>query len=342
MISTNKRLFTALLLISIIALSGAAAEDKPDQRIICWGRGNSLVLDALYLFPEAANSVIAMGEGTQAGGSFQQLLDPDFADKAVLAMELQPETVASYNPSHVILKGYMRMAAKNVEALGIPIIYIDMESPEQYDRDLSLMGELFDNEARAEELKTYFKTRRLFVENKAAAIDTRDKPRVLFLYYSMNGGSRSLMVPPSEWLQTRMIEWSGGIPVWLDSVMGKSWQTVSFEQIAAWNPDTIFLVSYHTDIEVVKQQLETDPLWQMLRAQREDRLYAFPGDYLSWDQPDPRWILGLYWIGSKLHPQIFPMTLVEQKLYEFYNTAYNFSRSDVDKLIIPKITGDYR
>lgn len=343
MLSKTKKLCAVLLMISIAALSGAAAEgENLNYRIICWGRGNSLVLDALYLFPEAAESVIAMGEGVQAGGSFQEILDPDFAEKAVLAMELQPETVASYNPTHVILKGYMRQAAKNIENLGIPVIYIDMESPEQYDHDLTVMGELFHNKARADELKTFFKEERLYIEKRTATVSLSDKPKVLFLYYTMKGGSRSLMVPPSDWLQSRMVQWAGGDPVWLDAVIGSSWQIVSFEQIAAWNPDQIFLVSYHTGIETVKIQLENDPLWQMLNAVQNDSLYAFPGDFLSWDQPDPRWLMGLYWMAEKLHPDLFPADLLEEEVYKFYKTAYGFDRNEVDLLIMPKITGDYR
>ncbi|MBI9106745.1 MAG: ABC transporter substrate-binding protein [Spirochaetales bacterium] len=337
-----KKSVSALLLTVCISLTTVAAEDRTTPKILCWGPGYSLVLDALYMFPEAADALIAMGKGNQAGGSFQEILDPAYSGKAVLAMELQPETVAAYNPSHVILKGYMRKAAKNIETLGIPVYYIDMESPEQYDRDLTLMGEIFNNPERAEELKSYFKTERLAVENTTSGIAASEKPGVLFLYHSMKGGSLTLKVPPAGWIQTRMVEWAGGVPVWTDAVSERSWQTVSFEQIAAWDPDTIFVVSYHTDVADVKEQLKKDPLWKMLRAEQNDRLYAFPGDFLSWDQPDPRWILGMYWIGSKLHPQLFSEALLESKLYQFYSTAYGFSKADVDEIILPKITGDYR
>ncbi len=339
--SACKKIILTILISACLPLTAALA-DPASPKIICWGRGYSLVLDALYMFPEAASSLIAMGGSNQAGGSFQEMLDPAYPEKAVLEMEVLPETVAAYGPTHVILKGYMRKAAKNIETLGIPVLYIDMESPEQYERDLTLIGDIFNNPERAEELKSYFRTERLTVENRTAGLAASEKPSVLFLYHSMKGGSRTLKVPPSHWLQTRMVEWAGGLPLWPEAVTGKSWQTVSFEQIAVWDPDIVFIVSYHTDVDAVKQQLEDDPLWKMLRAEKEGRLYAFPGDFLSWDQPDPRWILGLYWIGSKLHPQLFSETLLDSKLYDFYDTAYGFSAADVDEIIIPRITGDYR
>lgn len=325
----------------ILCLNPAAAADN-ELRIISWGGGFSLVLDMLYMFPEAAGSVVAMGSGNQAGGNFQQLLDPDFEDKAVLEMQVNAETAASFNPTHIILKNYMRKAAGSLEILDIPLLFINMESPQQYDEDLDRLGELFGNPSRAAELKSYFSRERLEVEQITAGLGENEKPGVLFLYYSMSGGSASLMVPPAGWIQTRMVEWAGGRPVWLEAVTGRGWQTVSFEQIAEWNPETVFLVTYHSEPETAKNKLLSDPLWQMLDAGAAGRIFAFPADYLSWDQPDPRWILGLNWLGTKLHPELFPRERMAEKLYDFFSTAYGFSEARIDELIIPKITGDYR
>ena len=336
----NKKIVLILILTSFVF--PLTAENNGRERIICWGGGYSLVLDMLYMFPEAENSLIAMGRNSQAGGYFQELLDADFEKKAVLDMQLQPETAATYNPTHIILKNYMRRAAGSLEKLGIPVMFIDMESPEQYDNDLDRIGKLFKNEERASELKHYFNSEREEVTELTERLPESEKPRVLFMYYSTKGGSAALQVPPSGWIQTRMIEWAGGIPVWKNAVSGNSWQVVSFEQIGAWNPDIIFLVTYHTDVEPVRDQLKNDRLWSMLKAVKNNELYAFPGDYLSWDQPDPRWILGLNWLGTRLHPEVFSGERMDQKLYDFFSTAYGFSRTQVDKNIIPRITGDYR
>ncbi len=337
--SLRKASFLIILILITISNTGASEEGL---RILCWGRGNSLVLDFIYMFPEAEKSVIAMGRTNQTGGSFQRLLDKNYSSKAVLDMELQPETAAAFKPTHIILKSYMRKAAANVEELGIPVLFIDMESPEQYDADLTRMGELFGNKKRADELKKYFRNERLEVINSASQTAESDRPEVLFLFYSLKGGSASFKVPPSDWLQTRMIEWAGGIPVWKNSVNGKGWQTVSFEQIAAWNPDTVFLVSYHGDVEAARDRLLSEPLWKILKAGKSGRIYAFPADFLSWDQPTPRWVLGLNWIGTKLHPEIFSLKRLDKKLHEFYETAYGFSREDVEEKILPRIRGDYR
>lgn len=335
MLSTGKKLLIISLFLFTLPFA-VSATDTP--RIVCWGKGSSLVLDTLYMFPEAQEYIVAMGNG----GGFQQLLDKNYSEKAVLEMEIQAETAAAFNPTHIILKSYNEKAAASLKELGIPTILIGMESPEQYDTDLGLIGEMFGNKSRAEELKAYFKDERQEVINITEPIATKDKPTVLFLYYSMKGGNGSIMVPPGDWLQTRMVEWAGGEPVWEETVLGDSWQVISFEQIALWNPDIVFLVSYHGDAEAAKKEYLSNPLWQMLNVVKNDKIYTVPCDFLSWDQPTPRWVMGLNWMGTKLHPELFTSERLDQKLYQFYNTAYGLSEADVDENIFTVIKGDYR
>lgn len=335
MLSTGKKVLLVCLLFFTLPFA-VSATDSP--RIISWGRGSSLVLDMLYMFPEAEDSIIAMGNG----GGFQKLLDENYDEKAVLEMEIQPEIVAAYNPTHIVLKSYMEKTAAILETLGISTLFIEMESPEQYDTGLDRIGDMFGDRDRAEELKKYFKDQRLEVIDITDPIPADEKPTVLFLYYNTKGGNTSLMIPPSDWIQTKMIEWAGGVPIWKNTFVGERWQNVSFEQIARWNPDTVFLVSYHGDIDEVKNNLTSDPLWNMLDACKNNKIFTVPSDYLSWDQPSPRWVLGLNWMGTKLHPELFTMERLNDKLYQFYKTTYGLSELDVDENILTIIEGDYR
>ncbi len=38
-----------------------------------------------------------------------------------------------------------------LEQLGIPVVYLDFETAEQYQRDLATLGQIFNNPAKAEE-----------------------------------------------------------------------------------------------------------------------------------------------------------------------------------------------
>jgi len=94
----------------------------------------------------------------------------------------------------------------------------------------------------------------------------------------------------------------GGTPAWLDASTPDGWAVVTLEQIAAWNPDMIFLIDYSGNADKDAAQLKTDAQWSALNAVKTAHLYAFPSDFLSWDQPDPRWTLGLSWLASKSNP----------------------------------------
>jgi len=86
--------------------------------------------------------------------------------------------------------------------------------------------------------------------------------------------------------------------------------------------------------------LKADPNWQAIRAVQEGHLYAFPGDLYSWDQPDPRWLLGLTWLAGKLHPDLFPDLDITAAAKEFYATLYGLDAAFVEQHILPTFTGD--
>ncbi len=85
----------------------------------------------------------------------------------------------------------------------------------------------------------------------------------------------------------------------------------------------------------VLEKLQADPNWQALRAVKDGKLYAFPGDLYLWDQPDPRWILGLTWLAGKLHPDRFPGLDMTAEAKTFYQTLYGLDADFVEQNIIP-------
>jgi len=67
-----------------------------------------------------------------------------------------------------------------------------------------------------------------------------ERPSVLVLQYSEDGGEISFKVPPASYLQTTMVQNAGGNPTWLDVDGGADgWIQVGLEQIAVWNPEVI-------------------------------------------------------------------------------------------------------
>ena len=119
------------------------------QRIVVAGNAALMVADGLYLFESAPDRVVGITRISQARGNFLPAIDPTYDDKAVLERNTGPEQIAALNPDLVIAKSFMKgPLGDGVERLGIPVVYVDLETPEQYQRDLTLFGEILPETAR--------------------------------------------------------------------------------------------------------------------------------------------------------------------------------------------------
>ena len=321
------------------ALGRQVTLPSPPQRIVITGKALIMIADAAYTFPEAPQRIVALGSASQGTSNFIALIDPNYADKAIIQQDAGAEQIAALYPDLVLLKSYLaETVGAPIEVLGIPVIYVDFETPEQYTRDLEILGQVFQNEARAQEVAAFYQSR---VEQIQAAVsDVAVKPKVLMLYYTDRDGTVAFNVPPRAWMQTRLVEIAGGIPVWADANPGKGWAQVTLEQVAAWDADDIFVISYVKNSSEVAAGLKSDPQWQALRAVQAGRLYAFPGDLYSWDQPDTRWILGLTWLAARLHPERFPQMDIVAEAQQFYQTLYGLDQMFFEQNIRPTFRGD--
>jgi iron complex transport system substrate-binding protein len=243
----------------------------------------------------------------------------------------------------VVLKSFMAESlGRPIEALGIPVLYVDFESPEQYRRDLLVFGDLLQDRPRAEEIWRRIEDGLRGVTARIAGVSEDRRPRVLFLYDAARGREHVFNVPPAGWIQTRLVEMAGGRPVWKQAGTGRGWNRVGFEQIAAWDPDWVFVVSYHQDVDSLARSLRDDPAWRSLAAVRAGRLAAFPVDYYSWDQPDLRWVLGLRWLATRLHPDRFAGADLDREVIDFFSFLYGMSDQDVRRVVLANLRGGYR
>lgn len=311
------------------------------QRVVVAGRGAIPLVDAAYLFPEASERLFSMVRCDQGKGSFAAVLDDDFLGESIFDHTIGPEDVVAQNPDCVLMKSYMfESLGQPLETLGIPVVCLDLESPDQFDRDVRILGTLFGNGERAEEVLAWYDREAGQVAAALAGRDTGNDPTVLFIYHSTKGGNIAFNVPPAAWLQTELVTAAGGVPVWIDDMTGKGWMKVGIEQIAQWDPDIIFLTDYFNPVEEVKEDVLADAAWKELRAVKEGRLYAFPTDFYSWDQPDARWILALKWMAATLHPDTAPAFTTEADITEFFTTLYGMTPEAVEEHIITRLTGD--
>jgi iron complex transport system substrate-binding protein len=338
-----------LFLFALQAAAGRGVSENSDtvnqensvvkyDRIVQAGPSAFLVEDALYLFPEAKERVVAMADGNQGSGFFIGDIDTNIKNKKVISRRAGTEEILSLKPDIVVMKNFLKSKmGEPLEKLGVPVMYLNLEDPDSWLDDVDRLGELLGDSERADEIKNLINIRMDSVTDKIEKIPESKYPEVLFVYWSVKNGTTAVKVPPLSWMQPEIIRLAGGDPVWKDADTGGYWLKVNIEQIAAWNPDYIFVAAYNTPVDGVVNTILSDPAWSQLKAVKNSRLYAFPGDYHSWDQPDIRWLLGLQWVSSILHPEIFEGLDMEKEAESFYREMFFIDKEQFDSIIKPKL-----
>jgi iron complex transport system substrate-binding protein len=310
--------------------------DTLPQRIVIAGKATALLLDTFYMFPEASSKLAGYELRSQNGSDFLKIIDPDLAAKTMLENNSSAEQIAALTPDLVILKTYMQESmGATLDTLGIKVLYVDMETPETFYADVRNLGAVLGNSVRAEELVSYYQGVVDGINAKTATLAEADKPTVLLLQQSTKDNEVAFKVAPTAWLQTLMVTKGGGTPVWTEVADAGGWTIVTVEQVAAWNPDIILVVNYSGDAVAVVDQLKVDATWSALKAVQNGTIYAFPLDFVSWDQPDSRWSLGMLWTATKVQPELFADVNMTDEITNFYKTVYGLDDTVIQEQILP-------
>jgi iron complex transport system substrate-binding protein len=308
------------------------------ERIIVVGQGPFMPMHLLYLFPECKDRLAGYEEKFKIANDFLPLVDPRFSAKAALATNPGPEHVAALHPDLIILKGTIPSPlGASLSLLGIPVVYLGMENPDQFLRDVKQVGILFGNRTRADEIVQFYQARLDLLAKGLAGMTKERKPRVLVMGYNERGGKAAVQVPGRSWTQTIQTVMAGGNPVWLDSAQAsEGWTVINFEQIASWDPEKIFIIpSFTLDRREVLKSFKADPQWRMLKAARNNEMLLFPSDIFGWDSSEPRWILGMMWLATKIFPDRFSHIDMKEEVYRFFGSMFGLERAVIDATIMP-------
>ncbi len=300
------------------------------QRIVLAGRATLLLVDAVYLFPGASSRIVAVGTTDQGLGDFFPFLDPAAGGKLRLANAAGPEQVAAAHPDLVILKSFMKEKLGDpLEAAGIPVLYLDLESPGTFSADVRTLGDLFQQPDRAASITQWYRSR---VDAVTRAVASAQRPSALIIQYSARDGVSSFAIPPSSWIQTTMTEIAGATAAWKETGPGDGWKKAGIEQLSAWNPAYVFVVSY---------QQPASPLADQVRkaALLKGTILGFPSDFYSWDQADARWILGLEWLARTIHPDLFAGLDLRSEVFSFYEQLYGLDETTIRAQVLPRLAG---
>ncbi len=322
----------AAALVAALSIAGAQAPN----RVVMGGKAVTMVADAVYAFPGARTRVVAVGGTDQGLGVFLETVAPGFSALPSFDRQAGVEVYASHRPDLVILKSSLKKGlGTSLESLGVKTAYLALESPEDYYAELVMLGDIFGDASRARTLVDYYKDIVATAERSASKAASGGKVRVLLAQATGEGFS----VPPDAWIQTRLVEMAGGVAVWKGANPGSGWATVGPEQIAAWNPDVFVVVSYKQPAGDVAAKTATDPRYSGLKAAKSGRIVGFAQDFLSWDQPDTRWGMGLLWLTDTLYPGSMPGYSAEAEARRFFSLFYGLNAAAFDAQVAPRLRG---
>ena len=318
------------------------AFDTPPRRIVVSGHGTFIVLHTLYLFPSGRERLAGVEQRGPSVSDFLPLVEPGFpGDRTVMGIGAGPEHIAAVRPDVVLMKDTAdTRAAEALAEIGIPVVYLGLENPEQFEIDIVNLGRLLDDQARADEILAFYRERKDRIRKGCEGL--AEAPGVLVLQYSTRGGAVTAQVPAEPWMQTSHVRMAGANPAWLEaSERTYGWALVNIEQIARWDPDQILLVLWHVDDPAAAlAKLKADPQWRLLRAVKDDQLHVYPADLYGWDSPEPRWILGALWTAAIVHPERFAELDLQAEARAFFEQMYGIQPSVVEEQLMPLVRGD--
>jgi iron complex transport system substrate-binding protein len=246
-------------------------------------------------------------------------VNPAFAAKPRLVQghDISNEEMVALRPDIAIAyTSFDPSEMERLENAGIPVVAIRGETLEESYEGVRLVARILGREERGEAYIADCRRLCSMVTKRIAALPQEQRVKVLF-----SGPKNIFSVATGDMLQDTLLEMAGGRHV-ASSLTG-FWATVSPEQVAAWNPDVIFLGSsldtYGTGALIDNGMLAT------VNAVKNRRVYVFPSNIGWWDYPAPHCVLGLVWMAKTLYPERFRDVDVRKVADDFYRKYLGYS-----------------
>jgi iron complex transport system substrate-binding protein len=239
-------------------------------------------------------------------------VDTKFAAKQKMSdgHSINYESIIALRPQcAIVYSSFTTSEMQHLEGAGIRVIAVKGETLEESFSAVRLLAKVLECEDKGEEYIGTCRHLMSLVQDRIKEIPQEKRLRVVF-----TGPKSIYTVATGEMLQSQMLEQAGAIN--LASGLKGFWGDVSAEQMAAWNPDVIFLGSSLSTYAV--DEVLRNSQYQSIGAVRNRRIYPFPSNVGWWDYPAPHCILGTVWTAKILYPERFKDVDMLKIADEFY------------------------
>ncbi|CUX20565.1 ABC transporter substrate-binding protein [Clostridium sp. C105KSO13] len=103
---------------------------------------------------------------------------------------------------------------------------------------------------------------------------------------------------------------------------GTGWADISYEQLIAYNPDMIVLIS---DADYSVEDVLNDGQLAGIKAVQNGAVYQMPKGYEAWDSPVPATILGSLWLAAVIVPDAYSQDDFVKEAETFYKEFYGIA-----------------
>jgi iron complex transport system substrate-binding protein len=228
-------------------------------------------------------------------------VDPQFAampktqDQTGHAINYE-ELIALRPQCIFVYASFNRSEMRQLEDAGIRVIAVKGETIEESFEAVRLVAKVLNCEKKGEEYIDDCKRLLSLVQERIGNLPADKSLRVVF-----SGPKSVYTIATGEMLQNQVLEQAGAVNA--GASLKGFWSDVSPEQLAAWNPDVIFVGSSLATYGV--QEVLGNSQFKTLKAVRTRKVFVFPSNIGWWDYPAPQCVLGVLWTAKTLYPELF-------------------------------------
>lgn len=222
------------------------------------------------------------------------------------------ESLLLVNPDIVFTMDKPTVTA--LENRSMPVVYLQWTNPEDVKQLMTLMGQIYDEPARASQYSQYFDSKVKQVNTTVSSVPADQRPKVLLF------SPKTMSVPHKigEW----WISEAGGIAVSENNRTAESY-TFDMEQLLKWNPDVIITTAPD---EIT--YLYNDTRFSTLNAVKNEKIYTTPVGAHVWSHRTIETPLMVEWAASKFFPEKITEAQMISDSKSFYQQFFGVTLSD--------------
>ena len=199
---------------------------------------------------------------------------------------LNAEKILSLKPDIVFCYGGFQLKeALKLRELGLKVVIFEPKTVEETLKTISIMGDILNARARAEEILSDFKRRLDVISSKVKSIPIDKRPKVF-----IGSMYEPIYSPGKGTFLDELIKIAGGRNI----VTTTGWSKISPEFVVKANPDVVIIpigVMSMTNLDEAKKKLSQKEVYKNLKATKEGRIYFIDENLVF--RPGPRLIEGI-------------------------------------------------